>query len=209
MAKKYSVIIFDLGNTLIRFDHRICAEKVANLFSLDQEKVRALFFDSDVTRLFEKGLVSAKEFYERVTGLLGIKIPYKDFVSIWNDIFWEDKDACDIARKLKEDYRLFLLSNVNRLHYEYIEKKFDIIKIFDEVILSFAVGAMKPEALIFEDAVRRAGGDKSAVLYIDDREDLIKEANEFGIESIRFEGADKLKEALKERGVFYGKGNEG
>jgi glucose-1-phosphatase len=207
-GKRYSVIIFDLGNTLIRFDHNISAKKLATIFSLDQERVRALFFDSDVTRLFEKGFISAKEFYEKVTALLGIKIPYKDFVSIWNDIFWEDKDACDIARELKSSYRLFLLSNVNKLHYEYIKKNFDIIKIFDEVIASFAVGAMKPQAPMFEDAVKRAGGDKSQVLYIDDREDLIKEANEFGIESIRFEGADKLRETLTERGIFYGKGSE-
>lgn len=202
MHKEYRVIIFDLGNTLIRFDHNISAKKLANLFHLEQEKVRSLFFDSELTRLFEKGLISAKEFHERISREIGIKIPYKDFVSIWNDIFWEDKDACAIARELKKRYRLFLLSNINRIHYEYIEKKFDIMKIFDEVILSFAVGAMKPERLIFEHAVKRAGSDKSAVLYIDDREDLIREANEFGIESIRFEGADKLKEALKERGVL-------
>ena len=133
---------------------------------------------------------------------MGIKIPFRDFVSIWNDIFWEDKEACDIARQLKSDYKLFLLSNVNRLHFEYVEKKFDIIKIFDEVILSFAVGAIKPEALIFEDAIKRAGGDRSQVLYIDDREDLIKEAAKLGIESIRYEGAQMLREALKEKGVI-------
>ena len=196
------VIIFDLGNTLIRFDHNISAKKLANLFHLDSEKVRSLFFDSEFTRDFEKGLVSPKVFYSKVTEFLNIKIPFNDFVSIWNDIFWEDKEACEIARQLKSRYRLFLLSNVNRLHFDYVEKKFDIIKIFDEVILSFAVGAMKPERKIFEDAVRRAGGDKFHVLYIDDREDLIKEANEFGIESIRYQGAEKLKENLKERGIL-------
>ena len=202
MSKKYSVIIFDLGNTLIRFDHNISAKKFASLFHLDAEEVRKLFFDSELTRDFERGNVSPKEFYARVAARLGIKLPFKDFVNIWNDIFWEDKEACDIARRLKKDYKLFLLSNVSRLHYDYIEKKFDIIKIFDEVILSFAVGAIKPEAVIFEDAVRRSGGDKSAVLYIDDREDLIKEANAFGIESIKFEGADKLRAALKEREIL-------
>ncbi|MBI5123911.1 MAG: HAD family phosphatase [Candidatus Omnitrophica bacterium] len=209
MTKKYSVIIFDLGNTLIRFDHNISAKKLADLFRIDKEKARGLFFDSELTRLFEKGLISAKEFYAKATALLGIKIPYRDFVSIWNDIFWEDEESCRIARELKHNYKLFLLSNINRLHFEHIEKKFDIIKIFDEVILSFAVGAMKPEMRIFEDAVNRAGGDKSAVLYIDDREDLIKEAREFGIESIRFEGAEKLKKELEERGIVYGKSVKG
>jgi len=64
------------------------------------------------------------------------------------------------------------------------------------------VGAIKPEIRIFEDAIRRAGGDKSAVLYIDDREDLIKEAASFGIESIKYEGSEKLKKNLEEKGVI-------
>lgn len=134
---------------------------------------------------------------------MGIKLPFKDFVAIWNDIFWEDKDSCELARELKRaSYRLFLLSNVNRLHFEHIRRKFDIIKIFDEIILSFMVGAIKPDRLIFEDVIRRAGGDKGALLYIDDREDLIKEAIFLGIDSVRFEGADKLRDTMKVKGVL-------
>ena len=129
-------------------------------------------------------------------------IPFRDFIPIWNDIFWIDEGSCNIARRLKKDYKLFLLSNISRLHYEYIANKFDILKIFDEIILSFAVGAIKPEKRIFEDAIRRAGGDKSAVLYIDDRDDLIREATAFGIESIKYEGSQKLEEDLKEKGVL-------
>ncbi len=202
MQKRYRVIIFDLGNTLVRFDHSISAKKFANLFHLDSEEVRRLFFDSKLTQAFERGQISPKEFHARITRHLRVKLPFKDFVSIWNDIFWLDEGSCAIARRLKKDYKLFLLSNISRLHYEYIVKKFDILKIFDEIIVSFAVGAIKPEKLIFEDAVRRAGGDKSAVLYIDDREDLIKEAAAFGIDSIKYQDSGKLEKDLMERGVI-------
>lgn len=202
MENKYSTIVFDLGNTLIKFDHNIAAKKIASLFRLDSKKIYDAFFDSEMTRAFERGMISPREFYKRAKELFGINLPFKDFVSIWNDIFWEDEEACDIARRLKEHpYRLFLLSNVNRLHFEHIQKKFDVIKIFDEVILSFMVGAIKPDKTIFDDMVRRAGGDKSEILYIDDREDLIKEAMAFGIDSIRYEGSANLKKALKEKGV--------
>ena len=57
MDKKYAFIVFDLGNTLIRFDHAISAEKFANLFRLDPKKVYDLFFDSPITRDFETGAV--------------------------------------------------------------------------------------------------------------------------------------------------------
>lgn len=202
MKNRCSVIIFDLGNTLIRFDHNISAKKFANLFNLDSEEVRRLFFDSDLTQAFERGRISPKDFYVRITGHLGVKIPFRDFVSIWNDIFWEDEGSCAIARRLKKDYKLFLISNISRLHYEYIAKKFDILNIFDEIILSFAVGAIKPEKRIFEDAIRRAGGDKRSVLYIDDREDLIKEATALGIESIKYENSDKLDKDLRGKGII-------
>ncbi len=203
VKKRYSTIVFDLGNTLIRFDHAISAGKIANLFRLDSKSIYDAFFDSPITRAFEKGEISPKEFHRRASALLGVQMPFKDFVDIWNDIFWEDEETCALARRLKEmSYRLFLLSNVNRLHFEYIQKKFDIIKIFDEVILSFMVGAIKPDKAIFEDVVRRAGGDRAGILYIDDREDLIKEARSMGIDSIRHEGADKLERTLAEKGVI-------
>lgn len=202
MNDKYSVIVFDLGNTLIRFDHNISARKIANLCRLNSKEIYDIFFDSPITRAFEKGEISPREFYNRAVTLLGIKLPYRDFVAIWNDIFWEDKEMCDLARQLKKIYKLFLLSNVNRLHFEHIRRKFDIINIFDEVILSFMVGAIKPDRIIFEDVIRRASGDRKKILYIDDREDLIKEAVSMGIDSIRFENADKLKTILKKKGVM-------
>jgi len=201
IKNRYGVIVFDLGNTIIRFDHGISARKIATLFNLDSRKVYDTFFDSEITRAFDRGRVSPSQFHKEASRALGIKLPYEDFAKIWSDIFWEDEEAAAIVKSLKGRYRLFLLSNINRLHFEYIEDKFGVIQLFDEIILSFLVGALKPEPPIFEEVVRRAGDDRSAILYIDDREDLVKEASAMGIDSIRFEGASSLREALAERGI--------
>lgn len=203
MNSKYNTIAFDLGNTVIRFDHGISARKIANLFNVDSKKIYDTFFDSEITRAFDRGQLSPRQFHQEASHLLGLKLPYEDFANIWRDIFWEDPEVSAIVRDLKAlNYRLFLLSNINRLHFEYIEKKFPIIKVFDELVLSFVVGAIKPELPIFEDVIRRSGGDKSRILYIDDREDLIKEATALGIDSIRFEGADLLRKELVNRGLI-------
>jgi putative hydrolase of the HAD superfamily len=199
--RHYDTIVFDLGNTLIRFDHSISARKLANLFRLDSKKIYDTFFDSEITRAFESGHISPREFHERAMKLLKVRLPFKDFAGIWNDIFWEDERMCKLARSLKGRYRLFLLSNINRLHFEFIRKKFDIMDIFDEIILSFMVGAIKPDRRIFDDVVRRAGGRRDSILYIDDREDLVREARVLGIDSIRYEDFGKLERELASRGV--------
>ncbi len=203
LNKTYDFIVFDLGNTIIRFDHNISAKKLANLFRLDSKKIYDTFFDSEITRSFESGIISAREFHIRASELLKVTMPYKDFVDIWNDIFWEDPLMCALARELKKSYKLFLLSNINRLHFDHILKKFDIINIFDELILSFVVGAIKPDRIIYDDVVRRAGGDRTKLLYIDDREDLIKEATRLGIDSIRFDNdVAVLRSKLSKKGVI-------
>lgn len=201
----HDVIVFDLGNTLIRFDHNISARKISGSSGADIEKIYQTFFDSEFTRAFERGEISPRQFHERVSAFLGIGMAYEEFVAVWNDIFWEDKEMCDLARHIKGNasHRLFLLSNLNNLHFRYIREKFDIIDIFDELILSFEVGAIKPEKKIYDEVLRRGATDASRVVYIDDREDLITEALKFGIDAIRFENNPaKLKKLLHSRGIL-------
>ncbi len=203
MSKKYKYIVFDLGNTLIRFDHNISANKLAKAFNVEAKKIYDTFFDSDITRPFERGHLTPMEFYIKAADLLKFDISYEDFVKVWNDIFWEDAEMCALARKLKKaGYKLFLLSNISLLHFEHIKEKFDIIGIFDELILSYRVGAIKPERKIFDEVVKLAKGKKESLFYIDDREDLIKAATELDIDCVRFENVDKLVEVMKEKGIL-------
>jgi hypothetical protein len=44
MNKRYDCIVFDLGNTLIRFDHNISANKIAKRFNVDAKKIYDTFF---------------------------------------------------------------------------------------------------------------------------------------------------------------------
>lgn len=202
MNKKYEYIVFDLGNTLIRFDHNISANKIAKRSGTSAKKIYDTFFDSGITRPFERGELSAEEFHVKASKLLGFDISYDEFVDIWNNIFWEDTRMCELARELKKKYKLILLSNISSLHFEHINKEFDIIKIFDELVLSYKVGAIKPERKIFDEVIKLAGGKKESLFYIDDREDLIKAALELGIDSTKFENVDSLRDLMKKKGIL-------
>ena len=48
-----------------------------------------------------------------------------------------------------------------------------------------------------------AGNDRKKLLYIDDREDLIKEAKSLGIDSIAYKGAARLETELKKKGIKF------
>lgn len=203
---KYRLIIFDLGNVIVKFDHGISARKIvrfSNRFHLDVRKVHNLFFDSPITYLHDEGRLSPREFYHRVKDALCITIKFKDFKAYWNDIFFLNQGMSRLIKRLKKRYMLYLMSNTNKMHFDFIKKKFSIIKEFDRTILSFRVGTLKPNPKIYNHALRLAGVRPEETIYIDDRRELVEGARRLGITALTFTGLRQLKKDLRGLGVDF------
>lgn len=202
---KIKALIFDLGNVLIGFDHRIAVKNILRHTRKSKQEIYDLFFDSQLTQDFEKGKISPLDFFEEVKALLGLGISYEAFLPIWNQIFFSHPEVEAFIHSLKFSHRLVLLSNINRLHYEYILDAFPYaIGLFGvgNVVASYTTGLIKPQRRIYELAIEKTGADKEEIVYVDDRSDLIEAAQRYGIRSIQFQGLEHLKQELKKMGVI-------
>ena len=86
----------------------------------------------------------------------------------------------------KKRKKIFLLTNA---HFKTVKIKFNKTKIghyFDEVLCSFNVGHPKEYAEFWQKAEKRLKFDKDKSLFIDDTEDVLKTANEYGIRHLLF-----------------------
>lgn len=198
-------IIFDLGRVVVDFDHRIAAEKISRLCGYSEKEIYEMFFDSFLTKRFEKGQISTKEFFTSVKNKLKCKISYKEFLTIWNKIFYltdNNLKVHEIIKKLKSRYRIFLLSNVNKEHFEYLKTMLNgVLDNFDGLILSYKVKSRKPERKIYDAARKLANAEFSNLVYTDDREDLIEAAAKLGIKSIHYQNPELLKKDFSSLGI--------
>ena len=70
--RKYSVIVFDLGNVLIPFDYNLLINKLdAVKTGLGKHFVDTYFANYDFHRDFERGNISEEKFIERMNSNLG------------------------------------------------------------------------------------------------------------------------------------------
>lgn len=204
MANDISAIIFDLGNVIVDFDHRIAARKILQFTDRSEEELFNLFFDSGLTGLFEEGKISSAEFFSQVKNLLGLRLDYHRFVSIWNEIFFmtdRNHRVYNIAKSLKQKFRIALLSNVNILHFEYIKKTFPVCDAFDHIVTSYEAGFRKPHPRIYQKTLDILGVAPEKCFYTDDRPQLIESARGLGISSYVFEGVEQLKDDLLHNGI--------
>lgn len=197
-------IIFDLGNVLIDFDHRIAAERISRYTDKKPEEICALFFASPITALFEEGRISAQKFFREVKEMLNLKLSYNRFLPIWNEIFYlsqKNKQIYDLAKRLKKSYKLALLSNINILHFRYLKHSFSVFDAFHYIITSFELKVCKPHPLIYQKTLDILKVHPKSVFYTDDRAELVENANRLGLRGFVFKNVEQLYEDLKSTGV--------
>lgn len=199
------VILFDLGNVILPFNHFQIAEKLSPFVQRrelqDPQRIFSSLFDNEkgLINNFDVGKVSPEEFFQSVKESLDLSISFDEFTPIWNDIFLEDQEVSKIILSLKERVRLGLLSNTDPLHFHYILSKFPIMMAFDKWILSYEVGFKKPAIEIFQKAMEWASVEPQKILFIDDMKKHVDVAVSLGMQGIHFISASQLKKGLHKK----------
>ncbi len=202
-AQKYSVIVFDLGNVLLNFDYNIAVEKLDKIeFGLGKKFLEYHKSNYHIHRSFEKGEIDEKQFIKRALAAVDYKVDAESFCKIYSEIFTPNDKVISLLPKLKKKYELILLSNTDPLHKKYGWESYSFLPYFDHKVLSFEVGAAKPEAKIYETVERLSKVVPQEHLYIDDIADYVAMAKKLSWDSIQFLNYNQLYSELNVRGVF-------
>ncbi len=196
------VILYDLGNVILPFNHFQIAEKLSRFsqkkeFQDPSNMFSYLFdFERGAVNGYEVGKVSSSEFFQSLREILQLSLSFEDFIPIWNEIFIENREVSQIILSQKGRWKLGMLSNTNPLHFDYILSKFSVIRVFDRWILSHEVGFKKPAVEIFQKAIDWASVEPRRILFIDDMKKHIEVAASLGMHGIHFLSAGQLREDL-------------
>ncbi len=196
-------IMFDMGNVLLFFNAKVASRAFAETVGIPEEKVWEYFFISPLEKSYTKGKISTQEFFEQASEYFENKIDLPTFARLWNDIFTENIDMEPLVKKLKKNYPLYLISNTNELHYEFIRKKFGILKHFTKCFPSHEVGHRKPDPAMFEHVLKEIKLKPEETVFIDDMPEFVASAEKLGIHGVLFQTTSDLEKRLQKLGVIF------
>jgi putative hydrolase of the HAD superfamily len=201
--RNISVIVFDLGNVLLPFDYNILITKLDKVESgLGERFVEAYFTDYEFHRDFERGKISEERFIARMLEILNHKIDSKTFCNYYANIFEVNEDVAALLPKLKENYKLIILSNTDPIHTKYGWEHYDFLRHFNNLILSHEVGAVKPEERIYRTVEQVSEAPSEEHLFIDDIEKYVDAAKILGWDGIHFTSYSALIDELNSRNIL-------
>lgn len=195
-------IIFDFGNVICTFDNNIFLQGIAKFTNKSIEELNDIIYKkSGLPRKYETGLMSSDEFYTEICKLCDLTVSKVDFIELYSNIFFPIETTFDLIKKLSGNYKLALLSNTSEIDFEYGIKRFDVIKLFDTVSLSYIVGEMKPGEKLFKDALEKLKLKPEECVYVDDIEQYAQTARRMGIHGFHYTSSQKFLDDLKNLNV--------
>lgn len=192
-------IIFDFGGVLIEWDPRNLYRHYFN----QPEKIEQFLSDvnfsqwnieQDRGRPFAEGIAVLSAQYPHYATYIHA------FGERWDETLVGTIDGTvKILRELKQaGYPLYALSNWSAETFPIARRKFDFFDAFDEIVLSGAVGMVKPERGIFELLLQKIGRPAHECLFIDDALANIQQADRMGFKTVLFKSSQQLRAELQE-----------
>ncbi|PYO56976.1 MAG: hypothetical protein DMD83_11625, partial [Candidatus Rokuibacteriota bacterium] len=113
----------------------------------------------------------------------------------------------ELARALRPDYKISILSNADVSLRRRLEHDIGIDHLFDDIVCSAEIGIAKPEPAVFNLACERLGLPPAECVFVDDHEPNVKAAQDVGMAAVLFrvDRGDDLRVQLRALGVAPGR----
>jgi len=198
-----SIVVFDLGKVLVDFDYSIAGRKISERSGKSPAEVQHLLDHSPLLYRYETGLMTRQEFFAEIRQATDFHGTIEEFSGFFANIFWEIPPMIEIQAKLRrQGVPTYIFSNTNDLAILHIRQNFPFFANFDGYILSYEIGAMKPDAKIYEALERMAGKRGAEVLYLDDRQENVEGGAARGWQVILQTTPEKSIAAMEKLGLL-------
>ena len=117
--KQIKNIIFDLGGVILDIDPQLTVEALSSIGVENLLKNYGVAGQKELAYRLEIGSISADEFRSLIRKGAESEISNEEIDEAWNALLLHFKEErIEILQRLKNQYRIFLLSNTNIIHQE-------------------------------------------------------------------------------------------
>lgn len=176
-----NTLLFDFGDVFLNLDKEATARELAKLgmkgFTPEMQQHN---------NHYEKGELSTEEFVTAYQNWFS-QASKQQLINAWNAILLDfPYHRLTFLEQLAQSkkYRLFLLSNTNEIHIDWIKKNIDCYErfknCFEKFYLSYEIHLRKPCVSIYEFILKENNLKASEVLFIDDTKENTNVAKTLG-----------------------------
>lgn len=194
MSISTKVLLLDLGGVLLELKDPVTTFSL----DIDLESFKQRWLLSPAVQQLERGNISMADFSAAIIKELELKYDADEFLRRFNQ--WPGQlfpGTIELLQRLKQDYRLALLSNINPSHWQLDGIAERLTPIIEHCFLSYEIGAVKPDREAFLAVCQELNCQFADILFFDDNEINVAAARDLGIDARITEGLSGIRALLE------------
>ena len=204
MSNTPTTVIFDMDDVLCRyhFDKRLA--RLSELTGVSAEVINEVIWEQGFDEEGDAGRYSAEEYHRLFCERIGAALSKEQWLDARALSIEPDQEVLDMARRVKRNAALSLLTNNGPLLKESIHEVFpEVAEIFGEhAHFSCEFESCKPDPQVFLRLTRHLNAEPGKTLFIDDTASYIEGAQTAGLLTHHFKSASALRTVLQDYGLL-------
>ena len=163
MDKNIKNIVFDLGGVLVDLDFKNAINGLQQAGFANVKEQLQTFDQEGIFKKFELGEIDSDQFRTAIRENSTVTLTDEEVDTLWNSMLLEvPRKKLELILDLRSKYMVYLLSNTNAIHWDYVCKNafnyrgFRVNDYFEETFLSYEMHLAKPDKAIFEKVLHEA-----------------------------------------------------
>ncbi len=197
------IVVFDIGNVLLRWDPRNLFRKVfEDEARMERFLATACRMDwiahTDIVADFSQAVEARAKAFPEFADELGL------FDTRWIETLGGPiEENVALLRRLRAAGRpVHALSNFATQKFALARERYEFLGEFDTCVISGHVGFIKPDPRIFEILFKRVGRPTSELLFVDDSIANVRASQALGMAAIHYRPGADLESELRCRGAL-------
>jgi len=182
-------IIFDFGRVILELHEQKTIQGLSKILNLEFKDFYTIVAGNADLEEYEIGKISSHDFIQSLVDIAPKGTKPEDIIEAWNAMLGEfPKAHVELLKKLKTQYRTFLLSNTNELHVIAFEAemkkqgiKESMTDLFEKVWYSNEIQMRKPYPETYIAVMKEANIKPEETLFLDDRQENLDGAKKAGL----------------------------
>jgi putative hydrolase of the HAD superfamily len=198
-------VVFDYGQVISLPQDPGTIDDLAGMAGVEKEKFENLLWP--LRHDYDRGIISAREYYGNIISRLGISLDEKTLNEMIETDHASWKNINKGTVKLMEDikkagYALGILSNMPHDFLAWARKNLAVFSLPHVSLFSCEAKLVKPEEAIYRKLLALLGIESGELVFFDDNAENIRGAAALGIRAFLWEDPEAARRELQILGVF-------
>ena len=199
-------LLFDLGGVIMDINRLNAVDSLKKIGIDNADRLLGEYAQKGPFLKLEEGSISPAEFRDELKKDLNVKISDSDIDNAFCDFLTgipvNRLKALEVLKK--EGFNIYMLSNTNpimwysRIADEFTKDGHELNHYFNGTVTSFEAKVCKPDAAIFDFAVKKLGINPYETLFLDDSQKNVEAARKLGFNAEVINPGEEFTDVIKQ-----------